>query len=607
MKTVFRVLKYLSDFKLLLFLSITLNTMFSVLSTVTIIVIQPVLEALFNPESMNSQPLISNNESISASIKQWFFTSVLDIVKSDSHSKTLFHLGLLILFLFILKNLTKYLGNNVNVRLGEGISKSIRDQLFRKIMSLSMDYFNRSKVGDNISFITNSVATMNGAVSPLFLTVFRQPIEIALFLAVLFSYSPFLTLIAFSTSIGSLLIIKLSTKAIKNYASRMLFSMHALTSLIQEMISGIRLVKTTATEEKATSQFEQETQRYVKASVKNQKLVDLVPALNEILAISALCAVLYVGGNQVYAGELKPQELMTFLFALFSIMSPIAQLTNTPAVIQKGIVAAESVFDIIDQQPTVKNGNTSIKTFTSSITVDNLHFSYDGNHEVLHDIHLSIDKGKTIALVGQSGSGKSTMSDLIVRLYDPNKGSICVDGINIKEFSIEEYRQLFGIVSQDSFLFNDTIAENICFGKNTISEDEMIYAAKMANAHDFIMSLPLGYQTKIGDRGVLLSGGQKQRLAIARALVRKPQILIFDEATSALDAESEHLVQEAIHNLLQGRTALIIAHRLSTIIDADCIYVFDNGSIAESGTHKELLEKGGIYSRLCSLQTLDIQ
>lgn len=581
--------------------------MFSVLSTVTIIVIQPVLEALFNPESMNSQPLISNNESISASIKQWFFTSVLDIVKSDSHSKTLFHLGLLILFLFILKNLTKYLGNNVNVRLGEGISKSIRDQLFRKIMSLSMDYFNRSKVGDNISFITNSVATMNGAVSPLFLTVFRQPIEIALFLAVLFSYSPFLTLIAFSTSIGSLLIIKLSTKAIKNYASRMLFSMHALTSLIQEMISGIRLVKTTATEEKATSEFEQETQRYVKASVKNQKLVDLVPALNEILAISALCAVLYVGGNQVYAGELKPQELMTFLFALFSIMSPIAQLTNTPAVIQKGIVAAESVFDIIDQQPTVKNGNTSIKTFTSSITVDNLHFSYDGNHEVLHDIHLSIDKGKTIALVGQSGSGKSTMSDLIVRLYDPNKGSICVDGINIKEFSIEEYRQLFGIVSQDSFLFNDTIAENICFGKNSISEDEMIYAAKMANAHDFIMSLPLGYQTKIGDRGVLLSGGQKQRLAIARALVRKPQILIFDEATSALDAESEHLVQEAIHNLLQGRTALIIAHRLSTIIDADCIYVFDNGSIVESGTHKELLEKGGIYSRLCSLQTLDIQ
>jgi subfamily B ATP-binding cassette protein MsbA len=194
-----------------------------------------------------------------------------------------------------------------------------------------------------------------------------------------------------------------------------------------------------------------------------------------------------------------------------------------------------------------------------------------------------------------------------VRLYDPNKGSICVDGINIKEFSIEEYRQLFGIVSQDSFLFNDTIAENICFGKNTISEDEMIYAAKMANAHDFIMSLPLGYQTKIGDRGVLLSGGQKQRLAIARALVRKPQILIFDEATSALDAESEHLVQEAIHNLLQGRTALIIAHRLSTIIDADCIYVFDNGAIAESGTHKELLEKGGIYTRLCSLQTLDIQ
>ena len=581
--------------------------MFSVLSTVTIIVIQPVLEALFNPESMNSHPLLSNNESISATIKQWFFTTVLDIVQSDSHSTTLLHLGLLILFLFILKNLTKYLGNNVNVRLGEGISKSIRDQLFKKMMSLSMDYFNRSKVGDNISFITNSVATMNGAVSPIFLTVFRQPIEIALFLAVLFSYSPFLTMIAFSTSIGSLLIIKLSTKAIKMYASRMLFSMHALTSLIQEMISGIRLVKTTASEDKATNQFEQETQRYVKASVKNQKLVDLVPVLNEILAISALCAVLYVGGNQVYDKELKPQELMTFLFALFSIMSPIAQLTNTPAVIQKGIVAAETVFDIIDQQPTVKNGNTSIHSFTSSISVDNLHFSYDGNHEVLHDIHLSIDKGKTIALVGQSGSGKSTMSDLIVRLYDPNKGSICIDGINIKEFSLEEYRQLFGIVSQDSFLFNDTIAENICFGKNIISEDEMIYAAKMANAHDFIISLPMGYQTKIGDRGVLLSGGQKQRLAIARALVRKPQILIFDEATSALDAESEHLVQEAIHNLLHGRTALIIAHRLSTIIDADCIYVFDNGSIAESGTHKELLEKGGIYFRLCSLQTIDIQ
>jgi len=598
----FRVLGYLKQFKLLLVLSIFLNTLFSILSTVTIIVIQPVLQALFEPNTMQKMQVPA--EDISFQLKEWFFRTVMNVVTGSTHSETLFRLGLLIIGLFTLKNLAKYLGNNVNTRLGEGVIKSIRDQLFTRIMAQSMDFFNKSKVGDSISLMLNSVGLMNGAITPLFFTLFRQPIEIALFLGVLLTYSPYLTFIAFSTSIGSLILVKLTTAPIKKYALRMQDAMAQLTQVLQEFLIGIRIVKSTSSEDKASSSFHTETRTYVRAAIKNQKIVDLVPAINEMLAIISLCAVLFIGGNEVYSGNMKAHELMTFLFALFSIMSPIAQITSTPATIQKGLVAAQSIFSIIDKSPSVKDGDHRCTSFNTALSIQDLSFSYDGQHPVLQNVSFDIAKGKKIALVGSSGSGKSTMSDLVIRLYDPTSGSILLDSQPIHDFTLESYRSLFGIVSQEAFLFHDTIAANIAFGSDATRE-QIIEAAKIAHAHTFINALPEGYDTIIGDRGVLLSGGQRQRLAIARALARRPEILIFDEATSALDAESERLVQEAIADVLKNRTALIIAHRLSTILDADCIHVFDHGRIIESGTHQELVALGGIYASMCALQSLE--
>ncbi len=300
MKLLFRVLGYLGQFKLLLILSITLNTLFSILSTVTIIVIQPVLQALFEPDTMQKANVISSNESFSGQAKNWFFTNVMGFVQGASHSETLFKLGILIITLFAFKNLAKYLGNNVNTRLSEGVIKSIRDQLFSRMMSQSMEHFNKSKVGDGISLMINSVGVMNGAITPLFFTLFRQPIEIGLFLGVLITYSPYLTLIAFSTSIGSLLLIKLTTAPIKKYAHRMQDAMAHLTHVLQEFLSGIRIVKTTSSEKRASDVFHGETKNYVRTTIKNQKIVDLVPAINEMLAIVSLCAVLFIGGNEVY-------------------------------------------------------------------------------------------------------------------------------------------------------------------------------------------------------------------------------------------------------------------------------------------------------------------
>ncbi|MFM7543103.1 MAG: ABC transporter ATP-binding protein [Ignavibacteria bacterium] len=602
MNLLFRVLGYLKQFKLLLVLSIFLNTLFSILSTVTIIVIQPVLQALFEPNTMQKMQVPA--EDVSFQLKEWFFRTVMYVVTGSTHSETLFRLGLLIIGLFTLKNLAKYLGNNVNTRLGEGVIKSIRDQLFTRIMAQSMDFFNKSKVGDSISLMLNSVGLMNGAITPLFFTLFRQPIEIALFLGVLLTYSPYLTFIAFSTSIGSLILVKLTTAPIKKYALRMQDAMAQLTQVLQEFLIGIRIVKSTSSEDKASSSFHTETRTYVRAAIKNQKIVDLVPAINEMLAIISLCAVLFIGGNEVYSGNMKAHELMTFLFALFSIMSPIAQIISTPATIQKGLVAAQSIFSIIDKSPSVKDGDHRCTSFNTALSIQDLSFSYDGQHPVLQNVSFDIAKGKKIALVGSSGSGKSTMSDLVIRLYDPSSGSILLDSQPIHDFTLESYRSLFGIVSQEAFLFHDTIAANIAFGSDATRE-QIIEAAKIAHAHTFINALPEGYDTIIGDRGVLLSGGQRQRLAIARALARRPEILIFDEATSALDAESERLVQEAIADVLKNRTALIIAHRLSTILDADCIHVFDHGRIIESGTHQELVALGGIYASMCALQSLE--
>lgn len=599
MNTYFRVLSFLRPFAGLFILAVLFNALFSVLGTLTITLIYPIIEMLFTPDAASHS--MPGGAAGLEGLKEVFFSAVRNLVMDADRFTTLRNLSVMVISVFVLKNIVKYISANINVRLEEGVVKSMRDKLFDKMVSLSMDYFTRNKTGSLISLITNDVGIVNGSITPTFMTLIRQPVEIALYLLLLISLSPYLTLIAFSTSILSLVIIQVATRYLRRYASRMQNAMADYTAVLQETISGIRVVKAFNAERSAVARFTQQTRAFVQASFKHQRIIAMVPGISEIFAIGALAAVLYFGGLEVFAGNMKGSELMLFLFSLFAIMSPISSLTGIPPQIQRGLVAAERIFAVLDMQPSVVSGAERAQMLRTSIDIQDVSFAYS-DKLVLRNVSFSLKRGKKIALVGQSGSGKSTMVDLVVRFYDPKSGVIKIDGKDIRTLNTESYRDLFGIVSQEPILFNDTVADNIRSGNTSAPMEEVVRAAQIANADEFIRQLPDGYNTYLGDRGVLLSGGQRQRIAIARALFRNPDILIFDEATSALDSESEKLVQAAITQVLQNRTAIIIAHRLSTIIDADEILVFRDGEIVERGNHAELLKQAGVYKKLYEIQ-----
>ncbi|HRP02812.1 MAG TPA: ABC transporter ATP-binding protein [Candidatus Kapabacteria bacterium] len=598
-KMMLRIFAFIKPFKFLLILQILLNTAFSFFSTFSVTLILPILELIFNTQQTKSSSVVASPMN---SLTDNFFNFIFKLVQSaDGTLATLFNIGVLILIVFGFKNLFKYLSAVTSTRLEEGVIKSIRDKIFSNLLGQSVDYFTASRQGNLISIITNDVGVVNGTTLNSFTVFIREFIQIILFMFLLVSISPLLTATAFSTSIVSIILIKFAVKILRKYAERMQNAMADYTSTMNESITGIRVVKAYNYEENASNKFMQDTYRYVRSAIKHKKVIELISPINEMFAIIALTVVLLIGGGQVLSGEMQPEKLMLFLFSLFSIMSPISTVFNSLSRFQHGIVAAERIFSIIDSEPKVKNGNESNLNFNNSITFSNLSFSYK-NDLVLKNINLEIKKSKKIAFVGASGSGKSTMLDLIIRFYDPTNGEINIDGKNIKDYNIKAYRSLFGIVSQENILFNDTLANNIKYGLENVSDEELIEATKKANCYNFIMKLPEKFDTRIGDRGTTLSGGERQRVAIARALLREPEILIFDEATSALDAESEKIVQEAINKSLGNKTAILVAHRLSTIIDADEIIVFDKGEIVERGTHTALINMNGFYSKLYNLQ-----
>lgn len=599
MKTFFRVLKFVRPFIGLFFIAISFNILFALLSTVFIAVIHPVLQILFNSTS----DLQLTNVSALGSIKDSFYASIRSIVLVENQYESLLRLCVFIISLSLIRNITKYISSITSTRLNEKIIKNMKDTLFSKISTLSMDFYTKHRSGELISILNNDVGSMHSSIDPFMSTIFRNPVEILLLLALLLSLSPWLTFVAFSTSFVGVIVIRIATKYIRKYAQRIQQAHANSTAVAQETIYGIRTIKSFSAEKRMIDVFKKHTTDMVKDLVKVSRIQSLAPSINDLVAIISLAVVLYMGGSQVFEGTMNGADVMQFLFALFAIMSPISGLTNIPIQIQRGIVSAERVFKVLDTTESVKNGSKSIIGFNDSLVVSNVSFEYREHNPVLKNISLELGKSKKIALVGASGSGKSTMLDLLIRFYDPNDGTITIDGENIKNVKLEDYRSLFGVVSQEAQLFNDSIRNNILFGSPKATDEEIISAAKLANAHSFITELPDGYNTIIGDRGIMLSGGQKQRLSIARALVANPQILLFDEATSALDSESEKLVQDAINTLLIDRSAIVVAHRLSTILSCDCIYVFENGSIVEQGTHSELIEiENGVYKNLYSIQ-----
>ncbi len=611
-----RVLRYLAPSSHHLLLAVILGTLTSVFSVVSIYTILPLLDAVFNAEKFEpalrtppaaQAPQLSSTPAVlhgidSNKLKEAALRQFESFIYGDTRQATLRNICLFLILTFFFKNFFLYLNNRLMVYVETKSSNKLRNHVFSKILSLSLDYFNRHRVGMLMQRVGGDIYLIQTQVSGSLMNLIRNSILAVCYLAVLLIVSWKLTLFAFAVSLLSLATIRTVSKLVRAQADVIQDRSSDMNSRLQEVFSGIKLVKANAMEQLEAKAFSALTDAYRRATLKIYSLRGALSPINEVFGITAIACVLWFGGLQVFSGEMTSAELVFFAFGLYSIMNPIKIIAETHARVQEGMSAAAQLFEILDTPPSIQNGSRRISNIEQGIVFQNVWFRYGENY-VLKDLSFEIRKGEMVALVGPSGSGKSTIVDLLLRFYDVERGAILIDGINIKEFDVHDLRRLFGVVSQEVILFNDTVTNNIKYGTpRPVSYDEIVAAAKIANAHGFISELPEQYDTLIGDRGVRLSGGQRQRLSIARAMLKNPPMLIFDEATSALDHESEKLVQDAIDRAMTNRTALVIAHRLSTIQNADKILVLDKGSIKEQGTHHTLLRQNGLYQRLYSMQ-----
>ncbi len=612
-RIILRIIELAKPFIHLFVLTIFFNTLFSALQAFAINLINPVLTLLFFQKSPGAVEKVASSSAPLNVLDQNFFKNwkhIIDdwvssiITSPNDKLETLINLGIFLIIVFVLKNLFKYIAGLTGVRLEQGLIKSIRDKTFAKLTTLRFSFFKINNEGELLSILTNDIVALNQKGIMSITVILRDSVQVLAMLALLLMISVKLVLISLISFGFGFIIITVSRRYIKKYARRMQESMADYTSTMQESIAGIRIIKAFNAEKFVNRKFQKDSLRFFKAAFKSKVVNGAIPAITEIIAICSLCGVMFIGGKDVLNGRMEPNDLLTFLFLLFGLMSPAVMVVNQFTRFQTGMVSAERIFRVLDSDETMPSGKYSVSKLEHGIEVNDVQFAYDKDCAALGGVSLKIEKNKKTAFVGPSGSGKSTMLDLLIRYYDPTNGSISVDGKDIRDLDTKNYRDLFGIVSQETILFNDTVAKNISYGNIDIPRDDIIEAAKKANAYDFIMKLPKGFDTVIGNRGTNLSGGERQRVAIARALAKNPEILVFDEATSALDTKSEKVVQSAIENSLGNKTAIIVAHRLSTIKNCDNIIVFDKGQIVESGSHDELLQKQGLYHKLCKVQTV---
>jgi subfamily B ATP-binding cassette protein MsbA len=519
--------------------------------------------------------------------------------------KTLGLICTLIILSIFLKNLFLYLSYYVLNPLKNTIVNQLRFDLYNKILHLPIGYFTEKKKGDLISRITNDVSEVEGSVVGALEGWIRDPLSIILNFAALFYFSPQLTffVLLFVPVIG--LIIGRISRSLKAQSTEVAQKHSESVSVLDETLTGLRVIKAFNVEGLLRNRFFTINEALLKSKNKIGYRRDLASPTSEFLGVLLFCGILYFGGRLVLSKgiSLEASLFITYLGLFYNIINPIKSLSTSFSNMQKGSAAINRIEEVLKTQNTVDDNvaGKKLELFNKGIELRNVSFSYDST-DVLKNINLTVEKGKTVALVGSSGAGKSTLADLIPRFHDVSSGELLIDGVNIKEYSLKSVREQISIVTQEPILFNDTIAANIRLGKQDAKEEEILAAATIANAHQFINKKELHYNANIGDRGTKLSGGERQRLTIARAVIKNPPILILDEATSSLDTESERLVQDAINNMMQNRTSIVIAHRLSTIRHADEIIVLQKGEIVERGNHEELLNKGGYYHRLVQMQ-----
>jgi subfamily B ATP-binding cassette protein MsbA len=513
-----------------------------------------------------------------------------------------------LVILYLLKGIFRYAQAYLMKYVGQRVIMDIRNRMYEHYQRLSLDYFTANQTGAMMSRITNDITSMQQAL-PVAVDLIRQPFTLIGLIAVAFYQEWRLTLFALLVMpLMGVPFVKFGDK-LRRYSKKGQEKMGDISSILQETISGIRVTRAFGMEDYETERFREENKRFFRIRMKAVRIDEVSGPLNEFLGSMGIAFVIWYGGYQVLNGQSTPGAFFSFLAACALMYNPIKKLNGANAQIQDSMAAAERVFQILDTVPSVKEKDAALTIDKTNGGIEFRDVSFRYNDEmVLNGIGLKVNAGEVVAIVGESGGGKSTLVSLIPRFYDVTEGAITIDGKNIRDISFSSLRGLIGMVSQETFLFNDSVRNNIAYlpERGSIPFDAMVEAAKAANAHDFIMAMPEGYDTVIGERGVRLSGGQRQRLSIARALLKNPPILILDEATSALDAESEYLVQEALNRLMKGRTTLVIAHRLSTIQHADRIVVLSKGRIVEEGRHEELLRRGGEYARLYNRQFRDV-
>jgi subfamily B ATP-binding cassette protein MsbA len=602
-----KIIRFAIPYKKYALLNIFFNFLYALFSALSFIALIPMLTVLFGEEEhIYTKPVYSGFSNIKNYLEHYMGYFITTTSETHGAQYTLSVMIIAIIVLFLFKNLFNYWANYFITFLRNGVLKDIRNQLYNKTLELPVSYYSEKRKGDIMARISSDVLEIQHSFLSVLELIIREPLTIIFMLVSMFVISPQLTLfVLFFIPISGFIISKIG-KSLKRKSDRAQREQGLFLSLIEETLGGLKIIKSFNAQNRFNKRFQESTQRFYNYSNKVLHRQNLSSPLSEFLGILVIGGLLLYGGRLVLAeGVLSGAAFISYMGLAYGVLTPAKALSKAYYGVKKGDAAAERVLEVLNHPNSIEDQPNAVEknSFDQAIQIQNCSFKYE-NEYVLKNFSLTLEKGKSVALVGQSGSGKSTVANLINRFYDVDEGQITIDGTNIKDIQLESLRGLIGLVTQDSILFNDTIKGNLLIGNPQATDAEIIQALKIANAWEFVSTLPEGIDTNIGDNGNKLSGGQKQRISIARAVLKNPPVMVLDEATSALDTESERLVQQALDNMMLHRTSLIIAHRLSTIQKADWIVVLQQGEIAEQGTHQQLLEKKGIYHGLVALQNI---
>ena len=603
--------RFIVPYKKYAYLNIFFNILYALFGTLSFVSLMPMLRVLLKTaEPIATKPLKANYDGI-LEYKDYLEDSlnffITQKIEADGQYSVLIIMIFFVIATFLLKNAAGYFSNFFLAYLRYGILKDIRNELYNKTVSLPLSYFSEKRKGDIIARISGDVNEIQNSLLAILELLVREPLTIIFTIVVMFTISIKLTIFVFIFIPISGIIISRIGKSLKKRSKRVQEENGAFLSVLDETLNGLKVIKGFNAEDKFNSTFKKSTSRLFKFANDLAHRQNLASPTSEFLGIVVISVILLYGGQMVLVEQtLTSDEFLTYMALAYNILTPAKAISKATYKVKSANASADRVLEILNTESTIKDPmDGKAKTnFQSALKLNNISFKYEDDL-VLKNFSLNVPKGKSVALVGQSGSGKSTIANLVTRFYDVNEGNITIDGEDIKDITKKSLRSLMGLVTQDSILFNDTVANNLKVGKQNASDEEIIEALKIANAWEFVKDLPNGVDTNIGDSGGKLSGGQKQRISIARAVLKNPPIMILDEATSALDTESERLVQDALENMMKNRTSIIIAHRLSTIQNADEIIVMNKGEIAEQGTHTELIAKNGVYRKLVDMQSFE--